>query len=90
MRRAAALHWKMEIRRIKGINVDEQLKEKRRLEAQVESLEAQNLEEAQIKLEEAMNQWNDIVKRGRECREKEMLDYHHAELNNEDEDQMKN
>ena len=90
MRRAAALHWKMEIRRIKGINVDEQLKEKRRLEAQVESLEAQNLEEAQIKLEESINQWNDIVKRGREHREKEMLDYHYAELNNEDEDQTKN
>ena len=88
-RRATVLYWKMEIRRIKGINVDIQLKEKRRLEAGVELNEIQDLHDAKKELEIAQNQWNDIVKRGKEFREKEILDYHHTELNNEDEDQLK-
>jgi len=85
-RRAAVLYWKMEIRRIKGINVDNQLKEKRRLEAGIELMEIQEINEAKSELKIAKNQWIDIVNRGNEFREKELLDYHHAELNNEDED----
>ena len=76
----------MEIRRLKGINVDISLKEKRRVEAGLELLEIQHLEEAKKEFENAQNQWEDIVKRGKEFREKEMLDYHHSEINNEDED----
>ena len=88
-RRAAVLYWKMEIRRIKGINVDNQLKEKRRLEAGIEMMEIQEINEAKSELKIAKNQWIDIVNRGNEFREKELLDYHHVELNNEDEDQLK-
>ena len=89
-RRAAVLHWKIETRRLKGINVDVSLKEKRRVEAGLELLEIQHLEEAKKEFENAQNQWEDIVKRGKEFREKETLDYHHSEINNEDKDQMKN
>ena len=79
----------MEIRRIKGINIDIQLKEKRKSEAGIELMESQDLNEVQNELEIAKNQWIDIVNRGKEFREKELLDYHHTELNNEDEDHLK-
>ena len=45
-RRAAVLYWKMEIRRLKGIAIDTNLKEKRRTEAEIDEIHLQELDEA--------------------------------------------
>ena len=64
-RRAAVLYWKMEIRRLKGIAIDTNLKEKQRTEAEIDEIHLQELDEAKQELERAKVQQKDIVERGK-------------------------
>ena len=88
-RRAAVLCRKMQICKLKGIVVDKELIEKRRKEAELNDEELSDEKEAEEALEKAKEEWKDIVDRGKEIREKELLDYHHSEVICENEDQIK-
>ena len=88
-RRAAVLYWKMEMRRLKGIAIDTNLKEKRRTKAEIDKIHLQELDEVKQELERAKVQWKDIVERGKEIREQEILDYHYSVVSSEDENQRK-
>ena len=87
-RRATLLYWKMKLRQIKQKVVDKELMEKRKEEAQViDNGEEEN--EIEELIQKAKDDWEDIVKQGKEIYEKEMLDYHHYEVVCENEDQRK-
>ena len=45
-RRAAVLYWKIEMRRLKGIAIDTNLKEKWRTEAEIDEIHLQELDKA--------------------------------------------
>ena len=52
-RRAAVLYWKIEIRRLKGIAIDSNLKEKRREEAEINDIQSLELNKAKQELEKS-------------------------------------
>ena len=51
----------------------------------MEGIEFKLIEEAKEKLKRARENWEIIKLKGREIREKELMDYHPVELNKEDE-----
>ena len=65
----------MKIRECKGGVVDQELKEIRKLKAEI-LIEPQSLEEAEEGLKNAKELWIEIIEKGKEFREKELLDYH--------------
>jgi hypothetical protein len=83
-RRCRVLYYKMAIREYKGKVIDYDLKNARRRTAVV-VIEPTNLEEAETGLQIARELWIEIIERGKEFREKELLDYHPVEVNEEGE-----
>ena len=79
----------MEIRRLKEIVANNQLKEKERVEACINNLENLELEKARNKLEDAKSQQQDVVEIGKVIREKELIDCYHLEANSEENNQVK-
>ena len=87
-RRCRVLYYKMAIKEYKGKMVDYELKDARRYTAVIVN-EPQTLEEAEEGLRIAKDLWIEIIERGKEYREKELLDYHPIELTEEDEKAVK-
>ena len=58
---------------MQGRRYSPQVMAKRKLEAEVED-NAESLEEVKTKKQEALEEWNKVVKKGREIRERELLD----------------
>ena len=87
-RRANLLYWKMKLRKIKRKVVDKELMEKRRNEADVID-NCEEVTEVEEMIKKAQEEWDEIVHKGKEIRENELLDYHHSEVICETEDQRK-
>ena len=87
--RAKLLYRKMQVRRLKGILIDNEVMEKKRRIAQIEEFETMDIEEAKRAVNQAKEEWNEIVKEGKAIRERELLDYHHTEIVCENDDQIK-
>ena len=88
-RRANVLYRKMQLQKMKGIVVDKELIEKRRKEAELNEDDFRAVHEVEEALEKVKEEQNEIIEKGKEIREKEMLDYHHSEVICENDDQRK-
>jgi len=82
--RALVLYAKMQIRKLKGVRVDEEVMAKRQKEANLDGIEYNTIEEAKEALRIARQKWELVKEKGKEIREAELLDYHTNELNVED------
>jgi len=82
------LYYKMRIRELKGGVVNSDLKEKRKERADITE-EVSNVEEAEEMLKCAKELYTELIQKGKEFREKELLDYHHVELIEEGEKLVK-
>ena len=78
----------MRIRELKGDVVDSDLKEKRKERAEITE-EVSNVEEAEEMLKCTKELQTKLIQKGKEFREKELLDYHHVELIEEGEKLVK-
>ena len=87
-RRADLLYWKMKLRKEEGKVIDSELMEKRKKEAQVVE-EIEDIYKIKERIEIAKEQWDDIIKKGKQIRENELLDYHYSEVSCENDDQRK-
>lgn len=87
-RRANLLYWKMKLRKEEKKVVDEELMEKRKVEACIVE-ESNEIHQIKEYIKQAIEKWNDIIECGKEIREKELLDYHHSEVVCENDDQRK-
>ena len=87
--RALVLYAKMQIRTLKGIKVDKEIMSKRQVEANLEGIEYQSIEEAKEALLIAKHKWDLVKEKGKEMREAELLDYHSTEINDEDKNYKK-
>ena len=87
-RRSMVLYYKMRIRELKGGAVDSELKEKRKERAQIVD-EALTVQEAEEMLKIAKELWTEMIAKGKEFREKELLDYHQVELIGEGDELVK-
>ena len=87
-RRCRVLYYKMMIREFEQKIVDQDLKIARRYRAVIVN-EPQTLAEAEEGLAIAKELWKEIIERGAEYREKELLDYHQAEITEEGEKLVK-
>ena len=83
-RRSMVLYYKMKIREIRGGAIDAELKEKRKVRAGIID-EVSTIQEAKNMLEIAKELWSEMIQKGREFREQELLDYHPVELIDEGE-----
>ena len=83
-RRSIVLYCKMKLREMKGIVVDEDLIAKRKERADIEDVVISTINKAEEWLEKAKRLQNEVVEKGKEMREKELLDYHHEEIIGED------
>ena len=81
--RAAKLFWKDCIKKLKGRKVNNERMEKRRSKAEIEEYDGISLQQANEKLKIEEERWTNLIKFGKEIREKGILDFHHCELNNE-------
>ena len=70
----------MKLRQIQGKVVDNDLMESRRVKAEMENEEINTIQEAEEWVENAKESWEEVVKNGKEMREKELLDYHNEEI----------
>ena len=78
--RSKVLYCKMKLRQIQGKVVDNDLMESRRVKAEMENEEINTIQEAEEWVENAKESWEEVVKNGKEMREKELLDYHNEEI----------
>ena len=78
----------MKLRKIKKKVVDKELMEKRRNEADVID-DYEEVTEVEEMIKKAQEEWDEIVYKGKEIRENELLDYHHSEVIYKTEDQRK-
>ena len=74
----------MKLREMKRIVIDEDLMAKRKERADMENVVISTINEAEEWLEKAKRLWKEVVEKGKEMREKELLDYHHEEIIGED------
>ena len=81
--RAAKLFWKDYIKKLKGRKVNQNRMNKRRILAQIEDYVILMMEQANEKLQVEEERWKNLINFGKEIREKELLDYHYYELQNE-------
>ena len=56
------------------------MKEKRKLRTEIQSDEVVTLQEAEAELKIAKDLWAEVIEKGKELREKELLDFHHQVL----------
>ena len=87
-RRSAVLYYKMKIREMKGVAIDSELKDKRKVRAGIID-EVSNIQEAEEMLRLAKESWSEVIEKGKEFRERELLDYHHINLIEEGEKLVK-
>ena len=69
--------------------IDQEINEKRKEIAQIEYDENTSLEDAKYKLDKANINWNQLLLKGKEYREKELLDLYHSKLPDEIKEQQK-
>jgi len=75
----------MKLRKIKRKVVDKELMEKQRNEADVID-DCEEVTEVEEMIKKAQEEWDEIVHKGKEIRENELLDYHYSEVICETED----
>ena len=80
----------MQLSTLRGIKVDKEIMRKRQIEAQIEGIVFNSIEEAKVALHKARENWEIVKSKGGELRGKELLDYHPVKLNKEDENYQKN
>ena len=69
---------------MKGIVVDKDLMTKRKERAVMKNVVISTINEAEEQLEEAKRLQKEVVEKGKEMREKELLDYYREEIIGED------
>jgi len=78
--RSMVLYSKMKLREIQGKAVDKELLQSRKERANMVNTSIESLEEAEEVVKQAKSEWENVIKNGKELREKELLDYHHEEI----------
>ena len=68
----------MQVRKLRGTKVDEETMRKRQIEAQMEGIVFDSIEEAKVALNEARENWEIVKSKGGELREKEIMDCHES------------
>ena len=56
------------------------MKEKRKLRAEIQIDEVETVQEAEAELKIAKKLWAEVIEKGKELREKELLNFHHQVL----------
>jgi len=83
--RAKMLYARMQLRKLKGGRVDVEIMRKRQEEGELEGIEYETIDAAKEALVDAKQHWEMLKQKGIEIREAELMDYHHKQLNENDE-----
>ena len=64
--------------------MDNDLMKSRKKRAEIDNEEIVTIQDAEEWVDKAKESWENVVKNGKEIREKELLDYHHEEIIGDD------
>ena len=88
--RSAKMHWKDRAKETRGSCVNKDRMEVRRRKAQIEEDDSSfTSEQIKERVKNTDETWQNLIKKGKEIREKEMLDYHQCDIENKTEKDKK-
>lgn len=87
--RSKVLYSKMKLRELQGKVVNIDLMNSRKQKAEMNDEVIDTIQDAEEWVEKAKKLWENVIKNGKEMREKELLDYHHEEILGDDQEIIK-